>query len=92
VTETGLTKKIRTALERRGCKVYKYHGGAFSAVGFPDLIVIRPDGITAFVEIKLPGKKPTKIQYATIDRIGRQGAPAGWADSVKKAMEIVWPN
>lgn len=44
---------------RAGCQLVKLQYGT---VGFPDRLLLRPDGSVAFIEFKRPGQRPTKIQ------------------------------
>ena len=53
--EDGLTKAVRT----RGGLCEKWISGT---VGWPDRIVLMPDGKIGFVEVKAPGEVPRKIQ------------------------------
>ncbi|GAK08987.1 VRR-NUC domain-containing protein [Geomicrobium sp. JCM 19038] len=39
----------------------------------PDRIVLLPGNVTIFVELKAPGKKPSKLQEATHRRIRNLG-------------------
>ena len=49
------------------------------------------DGVAAYVEleVKRPGKRPTKEQLGRIHALRRMGAIAGWADSVEMAINVV---
>lgn len=93
--ETRLVGRIGDALEARGCIVVKIHGSRFMPKGFPDLVVVRPDGTTCFVEVKQPGRTDgpagdgvSAIQLSWLWRLGAQGTPVGYADSVEDAMRI----
>lgn len=68
--------------------------------GFPDLfgiksITITPDMVGqkiaafVFVEVKQPGKRPTKIQQHMIDFLHAQGAIGGVARSASDAEQIL---
>ena len=37
--------------------------------GFPDVLVLLPDQVMWFIEFKLPGNTPTKIQSKTHDQL-----------------------
>lgn len=88
MNETQLTKKIRDALLKRGWDSIKFHGNMYSQNGIPDLIVHR-GGQVIFMEIKLPGKKPTTLQKVTIDKIRRYGTPAEVIHSVEEAIAVL---
>jgi Holliday junction resolvase-like predicted endonuclease len=86
--EATVIKKAREILEKEGCIVVKTHGNAYFPIGFPDLIIIRPDGITAFVEAKASGEQPDSIQLEWLKNIRKQGCPAGWSDWPGGIVEI----
>ena len=56
--------------------------------GFSDVLYIGQDGIACFVEVKMPGNKPTPEQVQFIERMQSLGARAGIAYSVEQAAEI----
>ena len=41
--------------------------------GMPDRMVLLPDGLLGFVEVKAPGKKPRPLQIARHDLLRRLG-------------------
>lgn len=103
--ETKVVDAIRTHLGGKsgmgkgglGCVVVKMHGSAFSRDGFPDLLVIRPDGVTVYVEVKVPGRTDGPLgngvepaQLAWGRRLSRQGAVWGWATSAAEAEALVF--
>lgn len=97
-SETVLVGKIRKALEAQGCIVVKMHGSRFMPEGFPDLVVIGPDGSTCFLEIKVPGRTDgpesnglSAMQLWWLRKLSDQGARCGHADSVEAAIGIVFP-
>lgn len=55
-------------------------------VGVPDRVVIRPGGRVAFVEVKRPGQKPTKLQMHVLELLRQLGCQAVWVDS-KEAVD-----
>lgn len=94
--ETTVVNSIRRALEARGCLVVKMHGSAFSRKGFPDLLVIRPDGVTCYLEVKVPGRTDgpagnglSALQLRWLRVLGEQGAIAGVADDVDSALAVL---
>jgi hypothetical protein len=42
----------------------KQHGSAFSRLGTPDLLCLRPGRRAVWLEVKQPGKRPTPIQMS----------------------------
>jgi hypothetical protein len=79
--ESALIQKLRDWLAGNGGIAYKYHGGARSMRGIPDLLVIY-GGQTYFVETKVKGGKPKKHQTDRIEEINRHGGRAFYADSL----------
>lgn len=57
--ERELEKQLINEVKKRGGLCEKWVSGT---VGWPDRIVILPDGKVAFVEVKRPGEKPRAIQ------------------------------
>lgn len=95
--ESLVVGAIGRRLESLGCLVVKMHGSAFSSRGFPDLLVIRPDGLTVYVEVKVPGRVDgpagnglSAAQVSWGRRLRRVGAPWGWADSPDAAELLVF--
>lgn len=58
--ESKIQSTIIKRLEASGCYVIKL--GVTNKTGIPDLMVIHPDSVVEFIEVKRPGKKPTAIQ------------------------------
>ena len=56
--------------------------------GFSDIMLIRPDGVTCFIEMKVKPNKPTDKQLTFIDRMKRFNCLAGVAYSVDEALTI----
>ena len=57
--ERELEKQLIDEVKKRSGLCEKWVSGT---VGWPDRIVILPDGKVAFVEVKRPGEKPRAIQ------------------------------
>jgi hypothetical protein len=58
--ERIIEQHLRRRIEAMGGQCYKLH--AIHQQGLPDRLVLLPDGRVFFVELKSPGKKPTRIQ------------------------------
>jgi len=56
--------------------------------GFADVMFIRPDGVTCFVELKVKPNKPTDKQLLFIEKMQGMNCKAGVAYSVDEALEI----
>lgn len=95
--ESLVVERIRVDLEGRGCIVVKIHGSRFMPEGFPDLVVVRPDGVSVFVEVKVPGRSDgpgggglSRMQLRWLWRLGAQGARCGVASSPGQARLVVF--
>ena len=98
--EAAVVDRIRRAMLARNCRVINHHGSAYSRAGWPDLEVLvprasraapkSPGPYTAFIEVKRPGERPTKIQLHHLQWLSDSGFRAGWAADVDRAMEIVF--
>lgn len=66
-------------IERKLTEAVKKHGGiAIKLVspsydGLPDRLVLLPDGIAAFAELKAPGKRPRALQKARYQMLRKLG-------------------
>lgn len=58
--EKNIEQQLVKETKRRGGLCEKWNAGT---VGWPDRIVLLPDGKVGFVEVKVPGEKPRPIQY-----------------------------
>jgi len=56
--------------------------------GFSDIMFIRPDGVTCFIELKTGKNKPSPEQEAFICKMQGMNCRAGVAYSVDEAMSI----
>ena len=52
---------------------HKIHVTPVHNRGFPDLLIVF-EGVTLFVEVKAPGKKPTDNQLLTLQKLHKAGA------------------
>ena len=60
--EKQLENKLRLLVKKAGGIAPKFVSPGLS--GMPDRLILLPDGIIAFVELKAPGKKPRPLQLA----------------------------
>lgn len=65
--ENHLVKRVR----KEGGEALKFYS-QFST-GYPDRIVMLPGGRTFWVELKAPGKKPTKLQTEMHEKLRKLG-------------------
>jgi hypothetical protein len=69
--ERDIEKYLREQVKAKGGIAYKWTSPGNS--GVPDRIVMLPGRPDIFVEVKAPGKRPTKIQLAQHRRICNLG-------------------
>ena len=62
--EKDIEKKISLMVKKAGGIAVKFVSPSFD--GMPDRIVLLPDGVIAFVELKSPGMSPLPIQFARL--------------------------
>jgi hypothetical protein len=66
----------------------KYHGGAYTLAGIPDVLFLR-DGRAYFVEFKRPGEKPTKLQEHRMRELEVIGCPTAVCTSAGQVREFL---
>lgn len=68
-----------------GCKVYKFRSPGNN--GVPDRLILCPNGITRYVELKAPGKTPTVLQeyvHREFSQLGHQVAVLDSFEAIEK--------
>ena len=60
--EKDIEKKLSLMVKKAGGIAVKFVSPSFD--GMPDRLVLLPDGVIAFVELKAPGKAPRPLQLA----------------------------
>lgn len=60
--EKQIEQKLIRMVKQQGGLALKFVSPSYA--GMPDRLVLLPDGIIAFVELKAPGKKPRPLQLA----------------------------
>jgi hypothetical protein len=61
----------------------------FAEAGYPDRLFISPKGHTIFIEFKVPGEQPDKLQYYRINELLKRGVPAYWSCDYRDAIGIL---
>ena len=85
--ESSLERRIKRYAESKGCFFWKFV--APGTKGVPDRLIITPDGVTGFMEIKAPGEKPRVIQEHRLKQIRAKGLAATWASSYDMAVAFI---
>jgi hypothetical protein len=77
--ESIIEKYLVTQCKAKGWLCYKFSSPGHR--GVPDRIILQPDGVVRFVELKAPGKKPIGLQLRTHERFAKFGSPVDVIDS-----------
>jgi len=88
MSELELKRKVLKAIHREFPKAWVWKISDRWYKGIPDLFIIH-NGIHIFVELKIPGEGPKKIQENTLRRINDAGGNAYVCDSVENVMRII---
>ena len=80
-------------IEKRLVDVVKNKGGLClklaspGTIGVPDRIIIYPNSVVGFAELKRPGEAPRPIQQYWLEQLQRMGLPAEVIDTKSAATE-----
>ncbi len=80
--EKQIEQKLTRMVKQQGGLALKFVSPSFA--GMPDRLVLLPDGIIAFVELKAPGKKPRPLQLARHRLLHSLGFPVYVIDGVEQ--------
>ncbi len=85
--EKDIEKKLREEVNKMQGIAYKFTSPGNS--GVPDRLVLLPNGRIYFVELKRPGKEPTKLQRMQISRIRALGFDVRVIDTMQKVEGFI---
>lgn len=85
--EKEVEQYLREQVKALGGKAYKF--ASPGNAGVPDRIVLLPGGVTIFVELKAPGKKPTPLQQAQQKKISNLGFTVLVIDSKQGVDDLI---
>lgn len=88
MAEHAITATIGRLLTARGAWWFKSHGAGASRAGIPDILAVYR-GRALALEIKAPGRTPTRLQAHTLARAAQAGAVAVCITSKKNLTEIL---
>jgi hypothetical protein len=99
VRESVFLGKVRAIAKRYGWLAYHTHDSRRSEEGFPDLVLVRSDGIL-FVELKTNAGKVTRQQAVWLDMLSHTGRPVevytwrpkNWALIEERLTRSTQPN
>lgn len=80
--EKFVEQKLVKAVKERGGLAPKFTSPGFD--GFPDRIVLLPNGQMAFVEMKAPGQKPRPLQQLRIRQLKALGFRVYVVDGIEE--------
>jgi len=86
-----LEKSIEAAIGRyavsKGCLWWKFTSPNNASV--PDRVVVTPNGVVAFMEIKRPPNKLTPAQMEKAKDLRERNALVDWTDNVEKGKRLI---
>ncbi len=80
--ERVIEKKLVKWVKSKGGLCLKMNG----LKGVPDRLVLLPNGVTAFIELKAPGEKPAEVQMSRIQKLCELGHNVAWYDDADKML------
>jgi hypothetical protein len=80
IRESSIERKAMCWAEVQGAITLKIE----AKKGWPDRIVIKPNGVVMFVEFKAPGRKPNPLQAYVLQMLRQQRVKAYWVSSLKE--------
>lgn len=86
--EGKLSTRIMARWKTMGCWNYKVHGSEFQPSGIPDISGVY-ESYSVWCESKMPGNKPSMIQWKRIRDIRAAGGLVVIAYSVEEAVQML---
>lgn len=87
MTESTLERRIGVFCKAHGLIYYKFSSPGRR--GVPDRMILGPGQKVMFLEVKAPGKKPTKLQLHEMEKLRDNDFIAEWVDNLFDAMELI---
>ena len=84
--EKMIETRLREQVQSLGGLCEKWNAGTS---GWPDRIILLPDGKIGFAELKAPGKKPRKLQVHRHEQIRRLGFPVFIIDDTEQIGGVI---
>lgn len=85
--EKDIERKIGDFAKKHSCLYLKFTSPARRAV--PDRMIITPQGVIGFLEVKAAGKIPTTLQMNEIKKLWSMKCLAAWCDNVEEGCEFI---
>ena len=87
--EGKVLNKVHKYLREQNIPMLRMVLMPYATVGWPDIIIPIPGGITIFMELKAAGKKPDAKQQVKLDRLNELGHIALWFDDADEAIRAI---
>ena len=85
--EKSLERRLVRSVSQSGGLALKFVSPGMA--GVPDRLVLFPGGRVAFVEMKVPGKKPRPLQLLRHEQLRNLGFPVYVIDSKEQIGEMI---
>lgn len=85
--ESELERRLVTEVRKAGGMCLKFTSP--STRGVPDRIVLMPGGVMSFVEVKAPGRRPSRLQEVMHHRLRSLGFRVFVVDEVEGIREVI---
>ena len=85
--ERTLERKLKQSVANMGGLALKFVSPGMA--GVPDRLLLFPEGKIAFVEMKAPGKHPTKLQNLRHEQLRNLGFRVYVVDSIDQIGELL---
>ena len=86
--EKTVVAKIMAVARSLGWYAIKIHGNAFQLSGLPDVLAIK-EGRAAWIEVKVPGNAPSRIQEHRMRELAEAGCSVSVAYSAADARSFL---
>lgn len=87
MNENIIEQRLKKEIEKIGGKALKFVSPGVA--GVPDRIVLMPNGVIVFVELKAPGKKLRAMQEYRAKELRTLGFRVECIDSIEKIKELI---
>jgi len=86
--ERTVVAKVLAAARSLGWFAFKIHGNAFQLAGLPDVLALK-GGKAAWIEVKVEGNKPSKVQVHRMKELAAAGCAVTVAYSAAEARQFL---
>lgn len=86
--EKTIVAKVMAVARSLGWFVVKIHGNAYQMAGLPDILAIK-NGRAVWMEVKVPGNEPSKIQLHRMRELAAAGCPVAVVYSAGDARHFL---